>query len=84
MRKLMGVSLALLVGCVTGAGVRELVVPARAQGQTGPSYEFDVVETTNSQEDDKRDLTRYGKEGWRLVAVLPYGSYHRLYLERQK
>jgi hypothetical protein len=72
----------LLVGCATGAVVREVVAPARAQGQTGPSYELAVVWSKDAPDYKtvEQVLARYGQQGWRLVTVVPPGH---LYFERQ-
>lgn len=69
-RSIIATTLVLCVGCATGVAVRDLVVPARAQGQTGPSYEYDLVNTdTFSAQKRKQVLVRYGREGWRLAGV---------------
>jgi hypothetical protein len=73
----------LLVGCATGAVLREVVAPARAQGQAGPNYEYSVVEE-QGVEIDKQTLSKYGQQGWRLVAVVrDANDYRNLYFERQ-
>jgi hypothetical protein len=72
----------LLVGCATGAVVREVVAPARAQGQAGPNYEYDVVWAKNAPDFNtaQQALTRHGQQGWRLVAVSVPGNF---FFERQ-
>jgi hypothetical protein len=77
----------LLVGCATGAVVREAVAPARAQGPAGPTYEYhsvfvreDFTETAKRQQ----VLNNFGRTGWRLVATESAGdTYHTLHFERQ-
>ena len=83
MRKTLGIPLALLIGCAAGAGVRDLVAPARAQGQTGPSYEYETVFVAQI-DDDKPVLNEYGRKGWRLSATAAVGSGHSLFFERQR
>jgi hypothetical protein len=83
MKRFLGFTLMLMVGCATGAAVRDLVAPARAQGQAGPSYQYEVVDSSSSSEEDKQILSKYGREGWRLVAVTMKASERRfLYFER--
>lgn len=83
MRKTLGIPLALLIGCATGVSVRDLVVPARAAGQTGPNYEYDVLRDGDGADAQKYLLAKYGREGWRLVSATQNGSYTYLYVERQ-
>lgn len=75
----------LLVGCATGAVMRDVVAPARAQGQAGPNYEYDAVAVVVNTR--KEVLAKYGREGWRLVtathATGVVGDHDVLYLERQ-
>jgi hypothetical protein len=78
----------LLVGCATGAVVREVVAPARAQGQAGPSYEYRAVyvqEDFDAVGKRQQVLTKYGQEGWRLAAAegISNGNTRVLYFERQ-
>jgi len=87
-RSIIATTLALCVGCATGVAIRDLVVPARAQGQTGPSYEYDVVNANIFRvEERKQVLARYGREGWRLVTATRAHSagfdHDMLYFERQ-
>jgi hypothetical protein len=79
----------LLVGCATGAVMREVVAPARAQGQVGPNYEYEMVEVYDDTK-EKGVLSRYGHEGWRLVSVTRRSGdrtgnpdARELYFERQ-
>jgi hypothetical protein len=83
MRVSIPILLALAVGCATGAVMRDVVAPARAQGQAGANYEYDVVAVAHNIDDDKQALAKYGHEGWRLVATTDDGHYRRLYFERQ-
>ena len=53
MRVSIPVLLALTVGCATGALMRDVIAPARAQGQAGPSYEYDMVAIENMVDNDK-------------------------------
>jgi len=84
MRASIPVLLALAVGCATGVVVHDVVAPARAQGQTGPSFEYDVVHTTAP----KTVAVKYGQQGWRLVTTtylnrgMPADEYD-LFFERQ-
>jgi hypothetical protein len=84
MRRIVIPTLMLLIGCATGAVVREVVVPARAQGQTGPNYEYDVAEARSGLDAKKQLVSQYGQQGWRLVTAsyTPSGTF--LYFERQK
>jgi hypothetical protein len=69
----------LLVGCATGAVVREVVAPARAQGQAGTNYEYDEVSRTRNANTEKPLMNQYGRQGWRLVTA----TEGALYFERQ-
>ncbi len=86
MRKIGALVVALLVGCATGATVREMVAPARAQGQTGPSYEYEAVDVSNPHaEAVKAVAQQYGAQGWRLTAAMPRGSVQAILIfERQR
>jgi hypothetical protein len=77
--------LALTIGCATGAAVRDIIVPARAQGQVGPNFEYDVVQVIDGDNASVRKqlLSKYGHEGWRLVGVTDNRGNHSLYFERQ-
>jgi hypothetical protein len=69
-RKTLIVTLALLVGCATGVAMRDLVVPARAQGSAGPVYEYQAVQVLNPTPEKVQEvLGRFGKEGWRYVGL---------------
>lgn len=82
MKKWGGLTLALLVGCATGAALRDLVVPARAQGNVA-SYGYrklfgrDLIRMAkgvdpNLKGDDEaieRGMNELGKQGWRFVQV---------------
>ena len=83
MRVSIPVLLALTVGSATGAVMRDVVAPARAQGQTGPSYEYDTVSVSDNIRPDKQTLAKYGREGWRLVTATQDGPWRQLYFERQ-
>jgi hypothetical protein len=87
MKRSIPLMLALTIGCATGAVVRDIVAPARAQGQTGPSYEYDVVvvqEYWSETAKRKEILSKYGREGWRLASATQTGSnLAMLYFERQ-
>jgi hypothetical protein len=82
MRASIPVLFALTIGCATGAVARDVVAPARAQGQVGPNYEYTtaIVKSDNSDNDV---LVKYGQQGWRLVAAAGTGSWRYLYFERQ-
>jgi hypothetical protein len=84
MRRIVIPTLMLMIGCATGAVVREAIVaPARAQGQTGPNYEYEVVRARG--EEAKQVAMQYGAQGWRLVTATGGDSEPRtLYFERQK
>ena len=83
MKRAIGLSAVLMIGCVTGAAVRDIVAPVRAQGQTGPNYQYDVVHVMNSAQNDKEALAKYGAQGWRLVATAGDTIHRNLYFERQ-
>jgi hypothetical protein len=87
MKRSMPVLLALTIGCATGAVVRDvaIVAPARAQGQTGPSYEYEVIPVAEFSVTTKRKevVAKYGREGWRLTAAtVTEGGWTTLYFER--
>ena len=83
MRRAIGLSLVLMIGCVAGAAVRDIVVPARAQGQTGPNYEYQVVHLTERM-DENQVLAQFGSQGWRLAAIKFVDNYNNnFYFERQ-
>jgi hypothetical protein len=71
MKRALGFSVMLMLGCATGVAMRDLVVPARAQNQVGPTYEYSTVEL---KEYDKSDIdhatTQFAKEGWRLASTI--------------
>jgi hypothetical protein len=73
----------LLVGCATGAVVREVVAPARAQGQAALSYEYDAVMVANGVENAKPILAQFCKQGWRLVTATQEGPFRTMFFERQ-
>jgi hypothetical protein len=83
MKSKVGLAMLFLVGCAAGISARDVVAPARAQGQSGPSYEYDAVAVANGPENDKEVLRKYGAQGWRLVAATQNGPWRMLYLERQ-
>jgi hypothetical protein len=85
MKRSIPVLLALTIGCATGAAVRDIVAPARAQGQAGPNYEYDVVQVIDGDNASRRKevLSKYSREGWRLVGVTTERGNHSLYFERQ-
>jgi hypothetical protein len=89
MRRIVIPTLMLMIGCATGAVMREIVVPARAQGQSGPNYEYEVVRLNNTFDGNtdveaKRAAMQYGAQGWRLVAASQEGGLRTLYFERSK
>ena len=87
MRRIVIPTLMLMLGCATGAVVREVVAPARAQGQRGPNYEFEtVIVEENSREfaDRKKVLAQFGNQGWHLAAATSSGPEFTFYFERQK
>ena len=70
----------LMIGCSLGVAVRDLVVPARAQGQAGPVYEYHSTRLNNDE--IFRDpggldsvLNQHGRQGFRLAGVISLGSY---------
>jgi hypothetical protein len=83
MTKWGGLTLALLVGCATGAALRDVVAPARAQGNAATYsyriYDRDDLRDLGYKADPKlptigrarveRGLNEIGKTGWRLVGV---------------
>jgi hypothetical protein len=83
MKRTLGLAGMLLAGCAVGVAARDVVPPARAQGQTGPSYEYNVLTVANGTENDNEVLRKYGHEGWRLAAATQNGPFRTLYLERQ-
>jgi hypothetical protein len=86
MKRTIVVLLTLVIGCATGAAVRDIVAPVRAQGQTGASYEYDAVaiaEYWSELSKRKEVLTKYGREGWRLVSATSDKGATTLYFERQ-
>jgi hypothetical protein len=80
MKRSIPVLLALTIGCATGAAVRDIVAPARAQGQAGPSYEYDIVDYNMWSAKDT--VNKYGRQGWRLVQVSNAGFYFERQLPR--
>ena len=90
MKTIIPLVIALAVGCATGVAVRDLVAPARAQGQGGPNYEYTTVQVADPDQDKDGDVLKtYGQQGWLLVAVSPYhgkiphlGGAHSLYFAR--
>jgi hypothetical protein len=86
MRASIPVLLALMIGCATGATVRDLVVPARAQNQLGPVFEYSTVKLFNyNKADIDNALTQYSTQGWRLSAThqqTDFAGY--LIFEREK
>jgi len=84
-RSIIATTLALCVGCATGVAVRDLVVvPARAQGQVGPSYEYRVVRINSYDETAHQSVvTKFGSEGWRLSGVTGSERVYFFYFERQ-
>jgi hypothetical protein len=85
MTRTMLMVMTLLVGCATGAVVREVVAPARAQGQVGPNYEYQSVDLTNPAAQEINGITaKFGAQGFRLAAALPRGDHWAtLIFERQ-
>ena len=65
MKRVLPILLALAVGCAAGSTMRDVIVPARAQTQLGPTYEYWSVRN----KDDV--LAKAGREGWRLAGVVP-------------
>jgi hypothetical protein len=81
-KRFIPVLLALAVGCATGGVVRDIVVPARAQGQRGPTYEYWQADNNAGV------LEKAGREGWHLAAAVPVTAdgvtvSTRLFFERQ-
>jgi hypothetical protein len=66
MKKPVLVLFAFSVGCAAGTLVQRAVPPARAQGQTGPSYEYWTIDCPKSEATAKA-----GREGWHLVSAVP-------------
>ena len=66
-RSIIATTLALCVGCATGVAVRDIVVPARAQNATGPTYDYQVV-YLRGLEAVQEAITKFGHEGWRLAS----------------
>lgn len=65
-----------ILGCATGAAVKELIVPARAQGQAPIVYQYttfsfsDLGLAGGSTEEREGVLNRYGQAGWRVAATV--------------
>lgn len=66
-----------ILGCASGAMVRELVVPARAQGQSPVVHQYKVVDNRDVSLDNGAAfgavLNQFGQAGWHLHSVV--GSY---------
>ena len=78
--------LAFVIGCVTGMAARNVLVPARAADEKGPTYAYEAVNmqeafglTGGSAEDHKELLNRFGSQGWRYAGSA--GPF--IYLERK-
>jgi hypothetical protein len=84
MKRALGFSVALMIGCATGAAVRDVVVPARAQAQAEPEYEYVVsdVEGSHSTAEVQQTLNRFAQAGWKLASN--YGGYLVFERHRQK
>jgi hypothetical protein len=83
MNRPVALSALFMAGCLAGGIAKDVIAPARAQGQVGPSYEYDVVSVANDRSNDKEVLQKYGAAGWRLAAATQDGPWRTLYLERQ-
>jgi len=72
------VGLVFIVGCATGAGVRELVAKAHAQAQPTTVYQYMTVDLNlsnnfnPSSEKQLLELNRLGRSGWRVA--MKFGS----------
>lgn len=44
---------------------RDIIVPARAQSQAGPSYEYGTIDNESGV------LNKAGRQGWRLAGSVP-------------
>jgi len=73
----------LMIGCASGVSVRDLVVPARAQNQIGPTYQYSSIHVLFSNDDIQRALDKYADQGWRLSNAVSAGSSIDLIFERQ-
>ncbi len=85
-RSILATTLAMCVSCAGGIAARDLVVPARAQNATSPTYEYRVVRTSNVEEKwHQETMTNFAREGWRLsnVVVVDRGDV-LLYFERPR
>ena len=86
MKRAIGLSVVLMLGCATGAVMRDLVVPARAQNQVGPNYEYVSVKVEGPYEQAEIDkaTSEHGKQGWRLASAFARSaSVTFLIFERQ-
>jgi hypothetical protein len=87
MKALTGTVLTLLVGCATGAMVRDaMVVPARAQGNAA-TYEYKAIERDDlvrmgnrlgyesGSDATTRAMNELGKNGWAFTSCLERTCY---------
>ena len=81
MKRAIPLLLALAIGCATGSVVRDVIAPARAQGQTGLCYAYQVVNAGNDPVEQQRVLSQYGKQGWRLTTMGVTGFRMLMYFE---
>ena len=83
------IAIALLLGCVAGATLRDvIVVPARAAGAPpGPRYEYKTVKfpvTLGTEPTDyERVMNQFGDKGWRYVGSHESMAAYVLHFERE-
>jgi hypothetical protein len=95
MKTALGPLIVLIVGCATGAAVRDLVVPApaaavttRPPDQIGSTYEYSTTLLRNIHfggNGVQTTLNQYAKTGWRLANTISVSEGMGAYLifERQ-
>ena len=80
-RSIIATTLALCVGCATGVAVRDIVVPARAQNATGPTYDYQYVHVARGHADEVQGtLSKFGREGWRLASSNATEGFELLFI----
>lgn len=84
MRRMLLIAACLLVGCFAGVAMREIIVPARAQGFAGIFYEHSAIKIANPNDEEVNAvLARFGREGWRLSSTtIEWNHWLWLFFER--
>lgn len=77
---------ALMIGCIAGVAVKDIVVPARAQGVTGATYEYQIVKSTWAADAEwyQGAIGKFANEGWRYVDSIPRGDSQIIVFERPR